>query len=153
MNLELKIGATAAEIAEIYADAQIVGRLSYDEHQAAPIEHPLVSYLAAYVDNEFAGIFMAIKFSKFEIEVHALLKQNYVKQSRELGGLFLDWAFKADSVQRVTAYIIGDLVTARNYVKKLGFKQEGVRRHACRKNGKPVDVYLMGILKDEWRGA
>ncbi len=39
---------------------------------------------------------------------------------------------------------------ASELYKSLGFKNEGVLRNACRKNGKLHDVQLMSILKNEY---
>lgn len=148
-RLFLVYGATQTDLQRLYADPYIQ-RVGWDEVPAQPINHPAVQYLSALVYGNFAGAFMAVRFSDREIEMHSLIRKEYIKDSRELGGMALDWAFAQDGVQRVTAYIISDLVSAMNYCLKLGFKFEGIRREACVKNGVPLDVHIFGILKNEW---
>ena len=70
-----------------------------------------------------------------------------------MGKAFLDWAFTANPIARVTAYIIQGLETAKNYGLKLGMKYEGCRRNACLQNGVLKDVYILGITREEWRSA
>jgi len=35
--------------------------------------------------------------------------------------------------------------------KKFGFVEEGIRRKNVIKNNERIDVYLLGILKEEWK--
>ena len=92
---------------------------------------------------------MAIRFSAIEIELHALLKKSSLKHSRALGLECLEWAF-AQPIQRVTAYIIEGLESAKNYCLKLGFKEEGRRRSACMQSGIVKDVYVLGMTRLDW---
>ena len=147
--IEVGEGITQTDLAVLYADPYIQ-RVGWDEVPASPVIHPVAKYLTATVYGNFAGAFLAIRFSDREIEMHSLLRKEYIEHSRELGAMSLDWAFTQDGVHRVTAYITGDLVAAMNYCLKLGFKFEGIRREACSKNGKPLDVHIFGILKSEW---
>ena len=149
MMLQVEPGITQTDLQRLYSDPYIQ-RVGWDEVPAQPILHPHVQYLSALVYGDFAGAFMAIRFSDREIEMHSLLRKKYLPESRELAGLALDWAFSRSLVHRVTAYITGDLVAAMNFCLKLGFKFEGIRREACIKNGVPLDVHIFGILKNEW---
>jgi hypothetical protein len=133
---------------EVYSDPYIT-KVGHDHRPAAPIDHPNVTYLSAWVNGKFSGAFMAIKQSAVEFELHALLKKSALKQSRKLGMAFLDWAF-AQPIFRVTAYIIQGLEAAKNYCLKLGFKLEGCRRNACMQNGVIKDVYMLGMTRQEW---
>lgn len=142
-------GITQEHLQEVYSDSYIA-RVGHDHRAAAPIIHPNVTYLSAWVGGKFVGAFMAIRQSAIELELHALLKKSAVFHSRELGHEFLVWAF-AKPIIRVTAYVIEGLEAARNYCLKLGFKEEGRRRHACVQNGVVKDVYILGLLREEWR--
>ena len=143
-------GITAEQLAEVYADPYIQ-RLSHDYGAAAPITHPLVTYLSAWVDGDFAGAFMAIEYSDTETELHSLLLRRALKSSRPLGHACINWAF-TDSpiVQRVTAYVFESMLTARNYCLRLGFRIEGFRRDAFSYNGAPEGVWVLGITRPEW---
>ena len=151
MTATVTEGLTVAHMDAVYSDPYIT-RVGHDSRPCAPVRHDLVRYLSAWVDGEFSGAFMAVQFSAIEIEVHALLHRKAIKHSRDLGFAFLAWAF-GQPIQRVTAHVTQGLETARNYCLRLGFKIEGRRRDACLKNGKLVDVYLLGITRRDWQWA
>jgi len=135
---------------EVYSDPYI-NKIGHDHRPAAPIKHPQVTYLSAWIGDTFAGAFMAIKYSTLELEWHSLLKKSALPYSRDLGMAFLNWAFSTRPIARVTAYIIAGLESAKNYGLKLGMKDEGCRRHACMQNGVLKDVYILGMTREEWR--
>ena len=133
----------------LYADPYI-SRIGHDDRAAAPITHPQVVYLSAWVGERFAGAFMAV-CGRRDFELHALLRRDALPWSRQLGRACLAWAF-SKPIDRVTAWVIGSLREAMNYCRKLGFTLEGVRRNACKQNGKPYDVFMLGLLRAEWEG-
>lgn len=141
-------GITKGHLLEVYSDPYIT-KVGHDHRAAAPIDHPNVTYLSAWIGKTFAGAFMVIKQSAVEFELHALLKRSSIKQSRALGMACLAWAF-AHSILRVTAYIIEGLEAAKNYCLKLGFKHEGTRRHACMQGGIIKNVYVLGMTRQDW---
>ena len=142
-------GITADHLKEVYSDPYII-KVGHDGRAAEPVDHPLARYLSAWVGDKFAGAFLVIAFSPFEVELHAFLKKEYLKHSRELGKACIAFAFSHKSVLRVTAFIIEGLEMAKNYCLKLGFKHEGTRRNACMQDGKIKDVYVMGMTRAEW---
>ena len=142
-------GITKEHLKELYSDSYIT-KVGNDSRSAAPISHPLVTYLSAWTNNVFSGAFLIIKYSKFEYELHALLKRSFALESRELGKKCIDWAFSNPSVLRVTAYVTSELKTVINYCKKLGFKHEGIRRDATVKDGTTLDIHILGIIRKEW---
>ena len=148
-EVQLKVGITDEQLNEVYADPYIT-RIAPDDWSMAPVIHPLVTYLSAFVNGRFVGAFLAIRYTQHEIEWHSLLMKSALKQSRQLGNLFLTWAFQ-QGVMRVTAHIYEYLTTAKNYGSKLGLQEEGFRRCAAVKNGKAVGVYMLGITRQEWR--
>ncbi|MGS0981020.1 GNAT family N-acetyltransferase [Burkholderia glumae] len=111
---------------------------------------PTVGYLGAWHEEIFCGFFMIREVSKLDIEIHACLLPEAVALSRVLGVEVLQMLFNASPIQRVSAPIIGDLVSAQNYVRKLGFKQEGVLRKACSRKGTLLDVVLFGITREDF---
>lgn len=149
LNATVTEGITTEHLYEVYSDSYIA-RVGHDHRSAAPIFHPNVTYLSAWVGDKFAGAFMSIKQSAVEFELHALLKRASIKHSRELGRAFLAWAF-SHPILRVTAYIIEGLESAKNYCLKLGFKEEGCRRCACVQDGIVKNVYILGMTREEWR--
>jgi RimJ/RimL family protein N-acetyltransferase len=88
--------------------------------------------------------------------VHAGLKRRALPWSRQLAGLFLDRVFEPPQVLRATAYVMGDLPSAANFCRRVGFTDEGVRRNAIVKGGRILDCIVLGLLRSEWlerRGA
>lgn len=136
-------------IDKIYRDPY-VNRVGHDDRPSVRLDHPAVKYLGAYKNGELMGAFMVIESGFVEIDVHALLFKSALPYSRIFGMMFLDRTFKNKDIHRVTAYVIEGLDTARNYCRKLGFKNEGFRRDACRKEGKLIGVHTLGITRKDW---
>ncbi len=150
MLLEVKEGITQEHLQEVYGDPYI-SRVGHDHRPAAPISHPLVTYLSASINGKFAGAFMAIQQTSVELELHSLLKKSSLPYSRALGQEFLKWAFESRPILRVTAYIIEGLESAKNFCLKLGMQLEGFRRDVCVQNGTIKGVYILGMTRQDWR--
>lgn len=150
MLLELQPLSDQGALAPLFLDPYIA-RVGHDDRPAAPIEHPAVRYLGARVDGELVGAFMIVESGFIEVDVHALLTRRALQHSRELGRLCLAHAFSNPAIERVTAYVIDGLNAARNYCRKLGFKDEGARRSACRQGGRLLDVHVLGMTRNEWK--
>lgn len=133
----------------LYADPYIA-RVGHDHRPASRIDHPAAKYLGAYVGDKLMGTFLVIQSGFIEIDVHALLTRAALPYSRVFGQLFLATAFFESGIQRVTAYVLEGLTSARNYCLKLGFKDEGFRRDACLKDGKLVGVHVLGMTRTDW---
>lgn len=149
LAISLREGITPEHLQEVYSDPHMA-RASHDHREFKPVFHPLVTYLTAYAGGHFAGAFLAIRTSSLEIEVHALIKKEFTRESRALGHEFLSWAFSRDGVRRVSANICEGLESVRNYCMKLGFHQEGVKRQSVSRAGIVGGIYIMGITKHDW---
>lgn len=132
-------------------DAWIAPKLRRDDCAAAYIDHPLLTYHGAYVDDHLVGLFMAVRFTAYETEVHVAIKREAVAHGRALSHLFLAQVFADPIVLRATAYVIGTLGSAANMVRKLGFTDEGRRRHACMVRGEPTDIIILGLTRKDWQ--
>lgn len=147
--LELQPLSDQGALAPLFLDPYIA-RVGHDDRPAALIEHPHVHYLGARVDGDLVGAFMVIESGFVEVDVHAMLTRRALPHSRALGRLCLAQAFANPAIERVTAYVIEGLTAARNYCLKLGFQVEGLRRNACRQNGRLLGVHVLGITRNEW---
>jgi hypothetical protein len=136
----------------LYADPYIA-RVGHDDRPAARIDHPAVSYIGAYLDGNLLGAFLLIESGFVEVDVHALLTRDALQHSRIFGEMLLTRAFNDSQIARVTAYVIDGLTEARNYCLKLGFKTEGYRRDACRKDGALVGLHVLGITRTDWENT
>ncbi|QAT42800.1 GNAT family N-acetyltransferase [Aminipila luticellarii] len=66
--------------------------------------------------------------------------------------LILEYCFMNLHMERVTLdHFEGNRIAASLY-EKLGFKQEGIARNACKKNGKYYNLYLLSLLRSEYYG-
>jgi hypothetical protein len=150
--LALTQGITDAQLTEIYQD-RYIQRVGYDDRPASPVVHPLASYVSAFADNVFSGAFLLIEYSEREIEIHGLLLKKAIKHSRELLSMMIDIIFANRNVLRITANVIQGIETARNFCLKMGFKLEGIKRSVCLVKGKPTDLYVLGLLRQDWRAS
>ncbi|VVE59458.1 hypothetical protein PIN31009_05541 [Pandoraea iniqua] len=135
---------------KVYRMPEILGRIRHDDWSPEFENSPDVGYLGAWAGDMFCGFFMIREKSRIDVEVHACLLPDALPHSRVLGAEVLRFIFNASSVLRVSAPIIGNLVSAMNYVRRLGFQQEGVIRGCCRKNGELLDVVLFGLTRTEF---
>lgn len=62
----------------------------------------------------------------------------------------LEYSFNELNMERVTIDHFSANEPARHLYRKIGFKDEGVMRHAAKKNGKYYDLCLMSMLRSEY---
>jgi RimJ/RimL family protein N-acetyltransferase len=65
--------------------------------------------------------------------------------------LLVDYGFKTLNLNRIQLETYDFNKRAFQSYKKVGFKEEGIRREAIFKKGEYHDVIMMGILKEEWQ--
>lgn len=152
VSLALEPVKELASLNDLFSDPYIA-RIGHDHRSLAPIDHPHVKYLSARLNCQQVGAFMVIESGFVEVDLHAMLSRAALPYSRDLGRLCLVWAFAHKHIHRVTAYVMEGLSSAKNYCIKLGFKNEGMRRDACMKNGELVGVHILGMTRQDWREA
>lgn len=124
----------------------IAPKLRHDAREPGYIDHPAVRYVGAWTER-FAGVFVAIEVSPWEVEAHVALLPHALPQSRDLARLFIAREFEQPELQRITAKVLGTLPSAANFCRKVGFVDEGVMRAACRIKDEPIDVVVLGSVK------
>lgn len=147
--IALTEGITPEHLAFLYSDP-LIARTGDDGSPAYPCFHELATYLTAWVDGEFAGAYLVIRFTDFEYESHSFLLARATRRSRSLGALLLAWVFSHPCVLRLTGYVREGLESARNHCLRMGFQQEGFRRDALLVRGEPKGIYIMGITRNDW---
>ena len=145
----LVAGISDEHLEKLY-QAEEIKNTGDDFRSAEPIDHPLVSYYSVFQAKTFLGAFLCVQFSRVEVELHSLLLHTSVRFSRKAMKLMLNTIFSNKSVNRVTGWIRSDYKTIINHGLKLGFLKEGVKRYGAVKNGKNLDVVLMGMTRDDW---
>lgn len=147
-DCELTEGVTADHLSMVYADP-FVRRATRDGQEFAPINHPAVTYLSAWHKGAFVGAYLAVRFTQFEMELHALLMRKAAPFCRTFSRLFVSWAF-GKGVQRVTANIIDGLDSVVNHCLKIGFVTEGFKRDALRVGGEIRGVHILGMTRVDY---
>jgi len=71
--------------------------------------------------------------------------------AEEASILLLNYAFKELGMNRVSANIISFNLASVNLFEKLGFIKEGIKRNAIFRSGKYHDLFLYGILNEDFR--
>lgn len=148
--IEVRPLADAAAIDSVLREPSIAAKLEHAGREPGYIDHPLASYWGAYVDAELAGVFLAVRFTQWEIEAHVAILREHVRHSRALAALFLSRCFEDEEVGRVTAYVMDTLPSAANFCRKLGFADEGRRHHAWRRDDEWRDVLILGLTRQDW---
>lgn len=138
------------EIDRILRDPWIAARLAHDDRAPGHIDHPAVSYFGAWVNGELKGVFICIRVTSCDVEVHAALKREAMPLGRAFGRMLLQRLFADPRLLRVTAHVLASLPTAVNYCRKLGFSVEGVRRDACLQKTSPVAVITLGCRRADF---
>jgi len=148
----LTLGISQQHLDEIYQDPYITSPF-HDNMQHQPVFVPNSFYLSAWVNDEFAGAFLMFKYSEAEMEVHSLLKRSFVKKTRTLGKELIKWVFDFEHVLRLSTYIPSDMPSVMNYVEKIGFIPEGIKREVSTKNGSFINNHIYGITRTDYRST
>jgi RimJ/RimL family protein N-acetyltransferase len=61
------------------------------------------------------------------------------------------YGFNTLNLDRIELRVIDNNIRAKEIYKRLGFAEEGRLRRAAFVNGKPVDVMIMGLLREDFR--
>jgi RimJ/RimL family protein N-acetyltransferase len=71
---------------------------------------------------------------------------------REALALFVEWAFNIQNYTRLWLSVWASNERALRCYRAVGFVEEGRQRRQEFVDGEYVDVVLMGLLREEWRG-
>lgn len=142
-----------AAVDRIMRAASIAPKLRRDDREPGYVDHPLVSYWGAWAGGDLVGVFMAVRFTRWEVEAHVAILPQALAHGRSLARLFIDRMFDDRDVERITAYVLGTLRSAGNFCRRIGFQPEGRRRRACMIDGLPTDVLIYGMTREDWQNA
>lgn len=78
-------------------------------------------------------------------------KENWSKGfGKEVTKLMVEYAFETLNLNRIQLHVSVENERAVNAYKKAGYQIEGTLRQAMFHQGRYVDFYVMGILKEDW---
>jgi hypothetical protein len=151
MDVFISDNVSSSMIEETYSDKYILSCIEYDSSTPSYINHPLAKYYSAWNNKEFLGLILCVRYNKFEIEMHSLLKKESIPHSREIGKLIIEEMFNNEDVLRITAPVQGNLKSTMNFLEKIGFVKEGIKKDAIIKKAIVTDMYIYGITKKHWK--
>jgi len=64
--------------------------------------------------------------------------------------VFITYLFEKIGLNKIEVYFLPANKRSAKAAERLGFKVEGVLRQHVLRNGKPADVVIAGLLKNEW---
>lgn len=141
-------GIDSANLAIVYAHPAMA-RTGHDFRPPAPVFSPNATYFSIFDGGSFAGAALTIKSSSHEVEVHSLIFPEFARISRDVWRFISRTILGDGQTQRLTANIPEDLPTIRNLAKRVGFRDEGFKRNAIRRNGRWIGVYILGMTAEE----
>lgn len=110
-------------------------------------------FFAAFVDGDMVGAVGASGISRVDRRADWGFYLHPDCQGRglgiALGTKFLDHVFT--SLDKLNAEVIAFNAASLAMHRRLGFRDEGVRRHHIRRDGEVHDAILLGITADEWQ--
>ena len=109
----------------------------------------------AYKDNLPIGLVSInnINYTHQHADWAFYLNPNFLS-TKGLGTLmefhFLNYVFNNFEIEKLNCEVLEINPSVIKLHKKFGFTEEGIRRKNIIKEGKRINVYLLGILKEEW---
>ncbi len=155
--------ATQAKV-RILRNQDDVRKYMYTSHEISEQEHK--SWIASLSGNVKQRVFVVI-FNDEPAGVVSLSAINITQktadwafyldsglQGKGLGSLvefwMLDYAFKEAGLEKLNCEVLEVNQPVIKMHQRFGFEVEGVRRKNIIKDGRRIDVVLLGITKDEW---
>lgn len=138
-------------IRALYDDGFVQDRYGPSEYYGWK-DDPRFFYLVGWSGAEPVACVMCIIKTWFDIELHLCVPE----KNKLLGPIFarmvLDWLHEQTPATRFSTSVIGIYPQVRNFVRKLGFTEEGVARNAAYRDGQPVDLWCFSLLRGEGYG-
>lgn len=116
------------------------------------LKEPTVKLGIVYFSHVIPGISALFHFI---LDINAY--KDYIKSNGnvkfrimdESARLVISYLFSALQLQRITGQYFTYNRLAINFCKKLGFKEEGIIRQGTKVSGQPVDIMILGLLRNE----
>lgn len=107
-------------------------------------------FLAIWDGNTNAGVFMVHPHTTITYEVHTCILPAYWGEKAKLAAhALLEWMFSQTPCRKLITHVPIYNRVALRFAQQAGMRIEGINRASIMKNGKPMDQYLLGILKEE----
>lgn len=132
--------------------------ISTQQHQAwlnSLIDNKSIKVYVAYKNNDAIGIVSISNINQLHKNADwAFYLNPEFLNTKGLGTLmeyhFLNHIFDNFEIEKLNCEVLEINPSVVKLHKKFGFIEEGIRRKNVIKNNSRLDVYLLGILKEEW---
>jgi len=119
-------------------------------------ENNMILGIALKANDDLIGVVglhkISMQFRHSELGIFIGDKSRWSKgYGTEAVKIVIKYGFDRLNLHRIFLTVMDFNQRAINAYEKSGFKREGVFREHVYKNGKYCDVYIMGILKSEWK--
>lgn len=108
-----------------------------------------IQFMGVYLNSELHGFYMLVPQNSVTVEVHTcLLPSLRGKNAIQAGKIIIAYMFS--NYRKIVSYVPSGNKKAEIYALLLGFKIEGINRESYLKDGKLIDMKLVGITKGEY---
>lgn len=134
-------------------DPEIYERVSSDGTVNRCDWYPVISdnerWLAAYVDDELAGVLNTHPINPVCWEGHIQILKPCRRYAHPLFKLALNWAWQNTPAEKIVVQIPAMYFDVIEFVQHHGFKVEGVNTRSIKKYGVLLDQVYMGLEKED----
>lgn len=88
-----------------------------------------------------------------DMVLHLVMFDRRLRGREQLFLGIMEYYFRALRLRRMTAVIAADCEPALKLAHRLGFTTEGIVRYGVLRNGKYIDLHLLGLLREEFNGV
>lgn len=107
------------------------------------------AWVAIHDDDKIVGLYNFHPLNSVTLQIHAQVRKEYRKEySFATGQAALKW-FLETSYQKLVAEVPVIYPNVRDFCLSQGFSLEGINRKSCRKEGKLIDQWYLGITREE----
>lgn len=139
-------------IRRVMCDQEIYSRISSDGVISRENWQPIISdgdrWLAAYVDDELAGVLNTHPHNPVCWEGHIQILKPYRRYAHPLFKLALDWAWQNTPAEKIVVQIPAMYLDVIDFVQAHGFKVEGINTRSLMKYGVLLDQVYMGLERE-----
>ena len=104
-------------------------------------------FLSVNVGETCIGLYILHAFNGATMQIHANILPEYRKHAKESGKKVLEWFQDnaSDKFEKIIALIPVIYPKVYHFTKNRGFTDEGLITKAYRKNGRLIDIHILGL--------
>lgn len=161
----LEVSRDIVEVVRNWRNSKTVSQYMYTNHYITKEEH--LKWIGELKNKDIAKAWI-IKYNGKPVGLVSLSNINYINKTTEWGLYIADGSARGKGIGSVVLYklmeyvfeemkfnkmstmVLENNIIAIGLYKKFGFKKEGEIKEKLVRNGKYIEVILMGILQEKW---